>query len=296
MSKETATFARYEELRRALLSVRGDFRRGYQSYPQLYNQLILSPDPSKPLSPEAWEAFQKANGEKECEGYAHVGWKVWPGGTHCSRFLGTGGRVAIEEFCRIAESADDVLLEFATMEVDGNPVPEDFKIELTSLEGPEGYRFLPGWCRWLSLVYDTAWAVKTTFLHVEGRMWGRPDWPQVIEKRVGPAATRNEWAVEYAHLRAECEDKLCRAEGDVVFPLHPDFQLLRHDVFRSSVEAINVWLDSDKTVCLALDERPPVCLPPTEESDDLGDNENEDEPAVMSPMVAGQESESNQAC
>ena len=79
--------------------------------------------------------------------------------------------------------------------------------------------------------------------------------------------------------------------GLVALPIYPITESLQHDVFRSSAEAIKVWLGMDDVVRVGdWPERPPVYLPPPQTQQDVAESERvvaSSEPQIASPAPAG---------
>jgi len=268
-------YEKYAELRRGLGMLQEEFRRCFRIHPRLYNQFILTPDPNNPLSNEAWDAFIDAN--RRGSGQKHGEWEDWevfPNRSVCSRFHGSEDRGAVTEFRRTAESAYDSLLELQFLHEEEQATPDGFRLVLPKFVGATGWRPVDTMFGWLTVVYQTAFACHTPFLHADHRLWGRPDTAREIEKRVGHA-THIEWEVAHATLWEEAEERnVDSGENSLSFPAHPAVQSLRHDVFRSSVEAINVWLNSDQTAWITVEDEPPIWLPPSGELDEVTDEQS----------------------
>jgi len=261
-------YQRYNELRQALTMLREECRRGFRAHPRLYSQLILSPDLGDPLSHEAWDAFIEANRKKPSEQQGEwEEWEVLPNRTACSRFQGSGDRGAAKEFSRMAETGYDILVELEILQEEQEAIPDGFRLVLPQCDGTLGWHPLPGIFGWLTVVYETAFAHHTPFLHAEHGLWGRPDTAREIEKRVGHG-TRLEWEVAHATFWEEAEERKVNSGDDSQsFPAHPLVQSLRHDVFRSSAEAINVWLNSNSTAWITVEDESPIWLPPSDDQD-----------------------------
>jgi hypothetical protein len=264
--------------------IQDEFRRCFQLYPRLYSQFVLTPDHNAPLSYEAWDAFTKAHERPSPQhGAEWDEWEVSPDRCVCSRLYGSGDRCAVKEFRRAAESGYDILVELQMLHEEEETTPHGFRLLLPEHKGPTGWRPVDWALGWLNVVYRTAFACPTPFLHADHGLWGHPDTARKIESHVVHAASHLDWERAHASLWEEAEERTMLVDdNDPVVPVHPPVQSLRCDVFRSSAEAINVWLNSDRTVWVAVEDEPPIWLPPSnplaeEAADDLQlDHSNSD--------------------
>jgi hypothetical protein len=132
-------------------------------------------------------------------------WEVFPNHDGCSRFI--GNLAALGEFERWADSA--FLLLHALPGGAGN-------ITLPGNVGRHG---------WLQVLYETAGAFATPLLRLGYRLWQCP---------------KDADAAELERLAHNCWST--GSEGER-YPRHPFVQTLAHDLFRSSAEAIRLWLN-----------------------------------------------------
>jgi hypothetical protein len=112
---------------------------------------------------------------------------------------------------------------------------------------------------WLDLLHLTAKQCRTLFLHVDVGNWNHKQNPYETAEQVAAAMAEPP------------------STGGVAFPIHPILESLQHDVFRSSVEAIRVWLAAEDVVRVGdWPDRPPFYVPSL----------NEDSSATSTGVIA----------
>jgi hypothetical protein len=192
------------------------------------------------LTKEAWEDLRIAN-RPLFERRKKDQWEKWvphPDGLECSRFVGVGDKRAFELFQQLANTGMALLRE-ASLSPE-SPLSLESRIA-DKIESPptiEAYLY------WLELMHLTAKECRTHLLHVDVRNWNHSANPFESVELVAKAMSEP------------------TAFGMGAFPLHPIVEDLQHDVFRSSVEVIKVWLGAEDVVRVGKwADRPPFYLP-----------------------------------
>jgi len=210
---------RYEALRSALGEIQEQFEHAARAFPNLFYETIVAP--VKPMSQESWDNFIAANQSEDDLTWER--WEVDSDGEDCVRYF--GNREWFEHFRRLAESGFVILQEiewlFGTMQ----DTPPGCELSLPSFDG------YTAWCH----VVDSSASVSTPFLRHVGRTWKLPD---------GQYADDN----DYDRLMTESWEE--PEDGGERFPKHPFCVALHENLFRSSAEAIRVWLQREKIVGL----------------------------------------------
>ena len=243
--------AAYPVRRGELLEVRKEFADAVKARRRLYHELLLynplmvdlgvvkSQNPAT-----AWSSFIDAHQGKLLESPTQwEDWDVFPGEGACSRFVGEGEKSTLREFKALASRAFTIL-HCLKKELDGGCLaPTDVQLAIPSCE-LEGSPLWDGKdCRqstisldpqdehygWLQLLYETGRSCPTGILGIEKiGLWGGLD------------------------FQTQSHPSCCR---------------LKDDLFRSSAEMLQLWLDPSTTV-LPGDEQtePSICLPSIEGS------------------------------
>ena len=168
-------------------------------------------------------------------------WEKWiphPDALVCSRFVGVGDKRAFELFQQMANTGMALLREASLS-------PESsLSLESRIADKIESPPTIEAYLCWLELLHLTAKECRTLFLHVDVGNWNHSANPFESVELVAKAMSEP------------------TPFGMGAFPLHPIVEDLQHDVFRSSVEAIKVWLGAEDVVRVGKwPDRPPFCLP-----------------------------------
>ena len=186
---------RYEELCSALEDLQHEFDYAAKLSPFFYYDWISTPD--KPLSREAWEAFQKVNGTDQQ-------WELWetfPDGNYCGRYFGE--QRWLEVFRRLAASGFRVLEELQNHLKAHDCGADDVLLTMPPYDGHFA---------WLSLIHDTA-RLGTGLLHCSFTPWGVP-----------PATDGDEWDTLLY-------DSWSSTESGLRIPDHPPCESLQMNLF-----------------------------------------------------------------
>lgn len=199
----------------------------------------LSGLPTQVVTKRNWDDFVLAN----YLGLDHQkkdAWREWvphPCGSVCSRFAGVGDKAALDRFRRLADTGMALLKSAAAAagtiwHFDARLVRQ---IQLDRTK--ETYLY------WMEALHLTAKQCRTPFLDVTVGNWGHTLKPDEI-------------AEDVAAVMSKPTDF-----GLSALPIHPIMESLQ-DVFRSSAEAIKIWLDMDDVVHVGdWPDRPPIYLP-----------------------------------
>jgi len=212
--------------------------------PILHQRLYGLPD--QQLTKRTWEHFRLAVNPAYAR-KKHGEWQEWvphTDGTVCSLFVGSGDKAALDRFRRLADTGMALVRNAAA-----NPEATwHFDTSLADQIGsePTDNAFL----NWLDALHQTAKQCRTIFLHATIGNWSYSPKPGETVEQIASAMSEPTPA------------------GLVALPIHPITESLQHDVFRSSAEAIKVWLGMDDVVRVGdWPERPPIYLPPTGRDD-----------------------------
>jgi hypothetical protein len=175
-------------------------------------------DGGEDLTEQTWPAFVEANTAENSPDQQH--WEVWPDQETLYRYYGADLERNRNHFGPLAEDGWGLLKAIESLPAKGLALPEGLALELPADRGRAG---------WVQLLYDTV--LNGADLGWRGVTWdhtGQLDYQKQYVWGTGP--------------------------GGIRIPLHPCCSELR-DLFRSSAEAIRIWLDPKKG-------GPPVHLPP----------------------------------
>jgi len=226
----------------------------------------LSGLPDQALTKRTWDDFELANylgldHQKKGE------WRKWvphPDGTVCSRFVGVGDKAAFERFRRLADNGMGLLKTAAAN------AGKIWHFDTRLVEQIELDRTKETYLYWMEALHLTAKQCRTLFLDVRIGTWGHTIKPDETPEQVASAMSE------------------AKASGLSSFPIHPMMESLQDDVFRSSAEAIKVWLGMDDVVHIGdWPDRPPIYLPPP-----IGDSSAISDvvrPSTPQPVVAEDE-------
>jgi hypothetical protein len=196
----------------------------------------LSGVPEQHLTREVWSDFRVENRAKKGEWQKFV---PHPSGLVCSRFYGTGDKAALDTFRRLADTGL-ALLNAAALDPS-----EIWQFDRSIVEQIESDPNDNTYLYWLEALHLTAKRCRTLYLHVSTGNWAYT---------LGPGET----VEQAASILSQPTDFL------MAFPIHPIMESLQHDVFRSSAEAIKVWLAADDVTPVGdWPARPPIYLPST---------------------------------
>ena len=253
---------RYWELLTALECLRDDFQRVAEEQPYLGSQLILPPSQDQALTAAVWNAFVNANQGRMLRSKSEwEDWQVFPDHSACCRFYGAGGRRVVDRLLRMASSAFDVLAQLRIFADGGGFVPEGFRADFSSIGSRWKFCADSAAFDWLQLVHQTGIVYRTTVLHGDFGPWNRPPHPACIEQ-LAACGGDHEYISAVCDFDDDLEDCIAQSEdGEPSFLLHPPTLTLRNNVWSSSAEAINVWLDSDLMIPVEVLDTPPIWLP-----------------------------------
>lgn len=206
--------------------------------PILHQRLYGLPD--QQLTKRTWEHFRLAN-DSTLARKKQGEWQAWvphPDGTACSLFVSNGDKAALDRFRRLADTGT-ALLKMAS----ANPEPT-WHFDKRFVEQIEAQPNDETYLCWLNALHLTATQCRTMFLHATIGNWSYSPMPGETVEQVATAMSEP------------------TPFGLVALPIHPIVESLQHDVFRSSAEAIKVWLGMDDVVHVGdWPERPPIFLP-----------------------------------
>lgn len=208
------TIRRYEALHSALAEIRTEFEHGARAFPELYYEGILAP--KEPLSQQSWENFIAANESEDDNVWER--WEVRSDGNFCFHYYGNGEW--FEHFRRLAESGFLILREFEWLLGTPPSMPSGYKLLLPSYDGHAAWTH----------VVDASAQLSTPHLRSVGRVWNLPD----------------DYDGDSDQLMYETWEE--PANGGDRFPKHPFCVALHQNLFRSSAEAIRIWLRPDSVV------------------------------------------------
>lgn len=231
--------------RSALEMLSSEFRSAGKELGSLFHQRFsvpnndALPDTSSKVK-SMWEDFAVAN-RSTFDSRNHC-WHKWiphPTDSSCSRFFGHGGQEAFDHFQRLARTGMKLL---EALWLDPH---EKWQIDANVLDQIEAVHGDHSYLNWVEVLHLTARQSRTLFLDVTLGNWHYN-------------RTSGESIEQIASQMSEPS-----AFGLVAFPIHPIVEALQHDVFRSSVDAINVWLGDQQAIRLPGDDiqRPPIQLP-----------------------------------
>ncbi len=200
----------------------------------------LSGLPTQSLTKRAWEDFRLANYGRSNR-IKKGEWEEWaahPDGLACSRFVGSGDKAALDRFRRLADTGM-ALLKAAAVNAGTK-----WHFDTSIVDQIESESSKDTYLSWLDAVHLTAKQCRTLFLHAEVSNWAYARRPDEAVEQVATAMS------------------VATAFGLSAFPIHPIMESLQHDVFRSSSEAIKVWIGATDVVRVGeWAERPPIYLP-----------------------------------
>ena len=200
----------------------------------------LSVLPSQQLTRKAWEEFHLANYLRLAR-RTKTEWQEWvphPDGSACSRFFGVGDKAALDHFRRLADTGTALLKSSAS-----NPGP-NWYFETSFIEQIESAPTDKAFLCWLDALHLTAKQCRTLFLHATVGNWAYTAGPHESVEQVASVMSDP------------------TPFGLAALPIHPVMESLQHGIFRSSVEAIKVWLGMEDVVPVGdWAERPPIYLP-----------------------------------
>jgi hypothetical protein len=215
---------RYGGLRSELARVREEFVRASERAHGLHLDLIFTPQ-FLPAPAEEWERFIRS---ESSSGWSS--WQVFPDRRIAARFH--GDRTALDLYLRLAKTGLCLLQEFRRLEDLGEGTPPGFRVRLSgSYEGHFA---------WLMLIHRTAWMLRSAFLSFRVGIHGEPG---ASEEDFIRAEAQND------HLWGECGARLLRRLTS---------HRLEYDVFRSSAEAIRLWLRPEEWVSHGFDSIDPA--------------------------------------
>jgi hypothetical protein len=192
------------------------------------------------LTKEAWEDLRIAN-RPLFERRKKDEWEKWvphPDGLVCSRFVGVGDKRVFELFQQLANTGMALLREASLSPESTLSLDSRIADKIESPPTIEAYLY------WLELMHLTAKECRTHLLHVDVGNWNHKANPFESVELVAKAMSEP------------------TPFGMGAFPLHPIVEDLQHDVFRSSVEAIKVWLGATDVVRVGKwADRPPFYFP-----------------------------------
>jgi len=259
---DTYGYSRYSELRCELEFLRDEFTRLSGIHAGPYSQLLDSPTLCQPLSASEWDAFIKANKGKQLQQDGEwEEWDVFPDGTTCCRFHGLDGKQGIADFLRLAQCGYDLIYALGQLNPSGFGVPDNFTVQLPDPNKCGHWCPLDRHYAWLDLIYETGRVCSTTFLNVDLEFWMYGDLTAKVQRTTRPA----NWE-ESLNAEASVADEIAAHmttpdDGGPAFPSYPFTRTLRHDLFRSSADAISAWLDSPNLVVISLRGDIPISLP-----------------------------------
>jgi hypothetical protein len=178
--------------------------------------------PNQSLNSQTWEDLQIAN-RSVIKQQTNCQWEKWVShgdGLVCSRFVG-GAKFSFELFQKLANTGMALLREASLNSESNLNIQSGIADIIESRPTPETYLY------WLELLHLTAKECRTVCLHVDIGNWNHEASPYESVQQVAKAMSEP------------------TAFGIGAFPLHPIVEELQHDVFRSSVEAIKVWLGAE---------------------------------------------------
>jgi hypothetical protein len=227
----------------------------------IFHQRLSGP-PGQLLVKRTWEDFSLAN-YFPSERLKRGQWQVWmphPDGLVCSRFVGSGDKSALDRFRRLADAGMALLRAAALAPESATHFDASILGQIESAATDETY------LGWVDAVHLTAKQCRTLVLDVKIGNWAYTRSPHETDEKVASA------------MSAPTE------AGLVAFPIHPIVESLQDDVFRSSAEAIKVWLDAGDMARVGnWPEQPPIYLPRVvcERQQDAGEQEGHAPPAVV---------------
>lgn len=192
------------------------------------------------LTKEAWEDLRITN-RPLFERRKKDEWEKWvphADGLVCSRFVGVGDKRVFELFQQLANTGIALLREASLS-------PEStLSLESRIADKIESPPTIEAYLYWLELMHLTAKECRTHLLHVDVGNWNHKANPYESVEQVAKVMSEP------------------TPFGMGAFPFHPIVEDLQPDVFRSSVEAIKVWLGATDVVRVGKwADRPPFYLP-----------------------------------
>jgi hypothetical protein len=216
----------YTKLRDALKEIQQEFENGARLLPNLYWEKFFML--RQPVSLRGWEGFIATNRFEDDTFWEH--WECDAFG--CYHIFGE--QPWFEHFRGLAESGFLILNEIKWLFGELPAIPHKCELYLPSVGGYAG---------WIDLLTDSAIA-STPFLRLKEEIWHYPD--------------------TYDGDLDDLQNSTWKepADGGDPFPMHPFCTSLHGNLFRSSVEAIRIWLQPD---CVAnigdFDDNVPIFLP-----------------------------------
>ena len=217
---------RYLDLRIELELLRDEFLgaldQGWRVQHQLLSAIGHPPSPSD----EAWQGFVRANQGRLIQPGEWEVFDPFPTGGYCSRYHGFEISNALDEFKTLASNGFRILETIAD-EVDGGlTVPAGLRLEIPRAEVESGYEPSLAEFGWIQLLYETARLWPTGLVRVEPELfWGDPEF---------------ETGEEFEEL---AKQTVTPKDGNVPYPAFPLVESLQSDLFRSSAEALAMWLN-----------------------------------------------------
>ncbi len=226
----------FADCRGGLERLMEEFAAAYSDETPIHHQR-LSGLPDQPFSKQVWEDFRIAN-QRRFETHKKNEWELLvphPNGLICSRFTGVGDQVRLDLFHKLANTGIAFLRE-ASLGAEPYWTFEPQIADMIELP-PTSDTYLS----WLELLHLTAKECRTLFLHVDVGNWNHKANPyESVEQVAGAMSEPTPFGIG-------------------AFPLYPIVEDLQHDVFRSSVEAIKVWIGATEVVRVGKwPVRPPV--------------------------------------
>ena len=236
-NSKTIVTRRYEELCGGLEQLMNEFLTFHRRGRRVNHRFIYGALSSKPWSQEIWKNMKKAKANLLDPAALHK-WSVYPDLSGCSLITWYGNKADFNEFKRLAATGGDLLNELRSLD----ELPHGAKLLQRYPKG--GTEIKSSYMYWLRYVHDTGISCPTTKLQVDLGNWAK-------------SSDENQGPVD------QISEVLTTINGNT-FPAHPFVESLRYDVFKSSAEAIRIWLNPDAQEIVQLDrwdDDLPIVLP-----------------------------------
>jgi hypothetical protein len=198
----------YEGFRSELFQLAGAFDEAGALFRPLLHQWVWGDETMKSAD---WQAFIRANSRADGD---WQNWSVVPGRLRCARFHGF--QKGLDEYLRLAERGYSLLRRLRDCTKDRHDLPTGLVLDLPKKLGKDA---------WTEAIYLTARCYATALLSERSGYWA--------SSGQGTGSEDDSWTTTEAGER---------------YPDHPACEELIHDAFRSSAEAIRLWLDPEQVV------------------------------------------------
>lgn len=218
------TTQEYDLFRSQLLDLAAEFDEAAIAYPPLMHQWVWGDEKMKGAD---WQAFIRANSRPDGDWQE---WSVVPRRMRCARFHGFDD--GLDEFLRLAKRGYALLTTAKDWIKANTASTSGVVLRLPKETGQHG---------WAEAVYLTARRYATALLSERSAYWA-----------ISGQSTDEETASWTVTQTGE------------QYPDHPAYEELVHDIFRSSAEAIRLWLAPSQVVTVGevLESLDQIVLPP----------------------------------